>query len=94
MSFLAPKDMQYELAMNACKKTLEDLQTDYVDLCLIHWPGVMNIPAYDPKHSKYRKDTWHALEQMLEDGKNNSNSIFILELNPSCLKMKLFFVGA
>ena len=57
--FFGPKH-SYENAIASCEQTLKDLQTDYLDLFLIHWPM--------PKQEKY-VEVWHALEKLYKDGK-------------------------
>ncbi len=52
------KDQGYAATLRAFDHSLELLQTDYVDLYLIHWP----IKAT-------RKETWKALEKIYESGK-------------------------
>ncbi len=48
----------YHSTMAAFEESLEKLQTDYLDLYLIHWPkGAKSI------------DTWKALEELYEKGK-------------------------
>ena len=61
-----------------CKQTLKDLQLDYLDLYLIHWPfpnhhdvGV-DVNAHDPHaipyiHENYMK-TWRQMEKLVEMG--------------------------
>ncbi|WP_413627741.1 aldo/keto reductase [Fructilactobacillus vespulae] len=51
-------DAGYESTLAAFDKQLEDLQTEYVDLLLIHWP----VPG------KYI-ETWKALEEIYKAGK-------------------------
>ncbi len=81
--------------IESCKKSLEDLQLDYVDLYLVHWPfpnhhaqGV-TVDSRDPHavpyiHENYMK-TWAQMEQLLEMGlaKNIGTS------NMTIPKMKL-----
>ena len=43
-SKLGPKDQGAEKCQGAIDLALEELQTDYLDLYLIHWPGVQ-VPA-------------------------------------------------
>ncbi|WP_139822855.1 aldo/keto reductase [Tuberibacillus sp. Marseille-P3662] len=51
-------DQGYESTLKAYEASLERLGVNYLDLYLIHWPGV----------NKY-KDTWRALEKLYNDGR-------------------------
>ena len=42
-SKLGPKDHGREKVKLAFEQTLRNLQTDYLDLYLIHWPGVQGL---------------------------------------------------
>ncbi|MFO8018938.1 MAG: aldo/keto reductase [Promethearchaeia archaeon] len=53
-------DQGYNSTLKAFESSLRKLQTDYIDLYLIHWPV-----------SK-RLDTWKALEKLYEEGKTRA----------------------
>lgn len=68
--FIATKlwkeQMGYEAALDAFEKSLKCLNTDYIDLYLIHWPK----PTPDYKDWKQLDmDTWRALEMLYKAGK-------------------------
>lgn len=43
--------------------------TDYVDLMLIHWPGIARTPAGSPANAEARLATWRALQEAQRAGK-------------------------
>lgn len=64
--------------VESCRQSLQDLQLDYLDLYLVHWPfpnfhakGV-DASARDPHAKPYVHDdymkTWHQMEQLVEMG--------------------------
>lgn len=68
--FIATKlwkdEMGYEEALAAFEKSLKRLNTDYIDLYLIHWPK----PTPDCENWKQLDiDTWRALEKLYKEGK-------------------------
>jgi len=69
----------HEAVIESCKQSLADLQLDYLDLYLVHWP----FPNYHPPHcdvtsrspdakpyihDSYMK-TWRQMEQLVEMGR-------------------------
>lgn len=68
-SKLMPADQGYERAKAALQATLEKLQTDYLDLYLIHWPGTSKLAIDSVENLENRKGSWRAFEEMLENGK-------------------------
>jgi len=69
----------YNETLNQFKQILANLQTDYVDLLLIHWPSALppypattdpfcrhNSPTYDEK--KCRLSTWEAMLVIFKSG--------------------------
>lgn len=55
-------DRGYEKTLDAFKKTIERLQTEYLDLYLIHWPATPKRNAHG--WEKENLDTWRALEEL------------------------------
>lgn len=48
------------------KTSLKNLQTDYLDMMLLHWPGVYGAPQEEI--IKYRHNAWNALSKFKEEG--------------------------
>ena len=67
-SKLAPLDHGTEKCRAAIEKILSDLQTDYLDLFLIHWPGVQKLEVQDPLNRVLRTESWRVLEEYYKRG--------------------------
>lgn len=65
----------YRSARKSFEKSLKNLQTDYVDLLLIHWPNVRNFSR--------TTETWHAMIEMQKEGR--VRSIGVSNFTPSLL---------
>jgi len=46
---------------------MKDLRTDYLDMVLIHWPGVKGLKLDDKNNGEYRKRTWLELERLYDE---------------------------
>ena len=64
-------DLEPEKVKEVCNKCLEELQTDYLDLFLIHWPN-KNIPL---------RDTLQAFVELLEKGLIKSMGVSNFTMN-------------
>ena len=65
-SKVAKYEMGYEKTLEAFQRTIENLQTDYLDLYLIHWPK--DTPD-NPNWKQLDLDTYRAMEELYEAGK-------------------------
>lgn len=59
-------DRGYEATRKAFEKSLKDLQLDYLDLYLIHWPAYKN--RFD-NWEEINLDTWKAMTELYKEGK-------------------------
>jgi len=68
-SKISPYEQGYEKALAAGENILKRLDTEYLDLLIIHWPGVSKMKPDDPKIAEKRLETWKALQKLKEQGK-------------------------
>ena len=50
------------------KESLKNLQVDYLDMMLLHWPGVYGLSNRSKDVIKYRHNAWKALSKFKEQG--------------------------
>ncbi|KAG1675412.1 hypothetical protein FOA52_012331 [Chlamydomonas sp. UWO 241] len=71
--FITSKVSPYEhgtaAARAACVAMLKQLDTGYVDLVLVHWPGAQKTPPESERNSQLRMETWRVLEEFHSQGK-------------------------
>lgn len=86
---LAPSD-QGDSAAAALQTSLSNLQLDYLDLYLIHWPGVSGIPTNHSDNRVRRQASWSALvrckeKRLVRDiGVSNYTVRHLVELLDDC----------
>lgn len=89
ISKLAPSDHGLR-AKEGCLRSLEQLDCEYIDLYLIHWPGMEGLDPEDSRHSEYRAQSWATLEEFHASGQfkaigvSNYTAKHIRELLASC----------
>lgn len=69
----------YEKAMAAFEQTLADLQTDYLDLYLIHWPA--NETQFPDTWAELNAGTWRAFEEIYKSGKAKAIGVSNFNIN-------------
>lgn len=68
-SKLGPKDQGADACRACFVRSLGDLGLDYLDLYLIHWPGVQGHKLDDPRNAELRMHSWRTMEQLHLEGK-------------------------
>ena len=56
----------YDLVMSSFEESLKKMETDYVDLLLIHWPSPLKFRG---RWEEANAETWKAMEGLYEAGK-------------------------
>ena len=69
----------YNSTLQQMDKILSDLQMDYVDLLLIHWPGYRGNS--ETQNRETRQSCWKALEYLYNNGKARSIGVSNFEIN-------------
>jgi diketogulonate reductase-like aldo/keto reductase len=58
VSKVLPSNASYERTINSCRQSLGRLNTEYLDLYLLHWPSGSHAIS----------ETMHAMEKLVSDG--------------------------
>lgn len=56
----------------AFEDILQKLQTDYLDLLLIHWPGKSKVKPTDIRNQQFRVECYRVLESLVKEKKVRS----------------------
>ena len=67
-SKISTQEQGYDLTIKSCKRILNELGMDYLDLLLIHWPGVAGLQPVDQNNAKIRLETYRAMEDLMSQG--------------------------
>ena len=71
-SKLGPKDHGGDKCQAAIDRILEELETNFLDLFLIHWPGVQGVDVTSSTNATSREESWRTLEENFKTGKLRS----------------------
>lgn len=58
-----------EKATLAIEEILTRLRVEYLDLLLIHWPGVAKLDVKSIRNAHKRLETWRVIEQLYRSGR-------------------------
>jgi diketogulonate reductase-like aldo/keto reductase len=69
ISKLKPIDHGYETTVQSIQSSAQHFQ-GYIDLYLIHWPGVAKLSTTDPRNLLLRSESWRALQDVYRAGRH------------------------
>lgn len=67
-SIIAPIDQEKGNAYDALEASLEKLDCEYIDLYLIHWPGIFGSNATLAENRKRRNESWKEMVKGVKKG--------------------------
>eukprot|EP01135_Chromosphaera_perkinsii_P008933 Nk52_evm43s1524 gene=Nk52_evmTU43s1524 len=65
---IEPRNQGKGKAGESIQASLKRLGLDYIDLLLVHWPGVTKMKPGDPRTAQWRRETWEAMEAAYDEG--------------------------
>lgn len=65
---LSPDDQGKDKAYKALEKSLKNLDCGYLDLYLIHWPGVYGLKANKTDNARLRDESWQEMVKGVKNG--------------------------
>lgn len=65
---IAPWQHGKDNTRQAVNDSLKRLKLSYIDLVLVHWPGVAKVAPGDQKNKVMRRETWSELEDLVQSG--------------------------
>uniref|UniRef100_A0A1I7XQP1 Aldo_ket_red domain-containing protein n=1 Tax=Heterorhabditis bacteriophora TaxID=37862 RepID=A0A1I7XQP1_HETBA len=60
---LSPANQGRLAAGKSIERSLNNLQVDYIDLLIIHWPGASKVQVNDPDNKRLRKESYLVMEE-------------------------------
>ena len=79
---LSPRAMKSENKMeSAIIDSLQSLNTQYIDLYLLHWPGVSGKKISDSKQSEHRLIAWNIMQKYVKKGLIRSIGVSNFEIS-------------
>lgn len=67
-SKLGPKDHGCGKCREACLRSITNLGCEYLDMFLIHWPGVQGRKPDDSCNKEMRLESWRDMEELFKKG--------------------------
>ncbi|GIL56488.1 hypothetical protein Vafri_11842 [Volvox africanus] len=68
-SKVSPYEQGAGRARTAVEAIMERIGVQYLDLVLVHWPGVSRVAPDSPLNAQMRWETWQELERLYSEGR-------------------------
>jgi diketogulonate reductase-like aldo/keto reductase len=80
-SKISPYEQGTDMASAAVENILSRLSTSYLDLLLIHWPGVSKLDPQSDENAQLRQNTWKVVENCCSSGKAKAIGVSNYEIS-------------